>query len=879
MNTNFTTKMVEALNTAAQSAASGGRAVVYPAEVVVALLRRPSSQDTASASSYAEASPSETPGYGVLPAILQKAGIDGRALERELVAWLERQPRQRGASVQGAGVSAELDRVLAAAEEQRKRMKDDFLSVEHFVLGVLQADAEMRRVLEGAGLTEKAYLDALKEVRGNQRITDQDPEGKYQTLEKYGTDLTARARQGKIDPVIGRDAEIRRVLQILSRRTKNNPVLIGEPGVGKTAIAEGLARRIVDGDVPEGMRGKRLVSLNIGSMLAGAKYRGEFEERLKAFIKEVTSSNGEIILFIDELHTLVGAGAGGDSSMDAANLLKPALARGELRTIGATTLDEYRKYIEKDAALERRFQPVYVAEPSVEDTIAILRGLKERYEVHHGVHITDSALVAAATLSNRYITDRFLPDKAVDLVDEAAARLKIELDSMPSEIDELNRSAMQLEMERQALAKEKDDDSRQRLEKITHELADTREKVDAMVARWKSEKDVVVRARDAQKRIDALRTEAEQAQRGGNLGRASEILYGEIPAAEADAKQAREALAALQSSGEGLLKEEVTEADIAKVVSTWTGIPAARLAEGEREKLVHMEERIAARLIGQRDAVKAVADAVRRSRAGLQDEHRPLGSFIFLGPTGVGKTELAKALAEFLFDDEAAMVRLDMSEYMEKHSVSRLIGAPPGYVGYDEGGQLTEAVRRRPYSVVLFDEIEKAHPDVFNVLLQVLDDGRITDGQGRTVDFTNTVLIMTSNIGSQFILSEEDAAARNGKALDALRGHFRPEFLNRVDEIIIFDRLQMEDLKRIVHIQLERVQKRLAARGLRLELSDAAAELVAGHGYDPVYGARPLKRAIQHDILDPLSMAILEGKYPEGSTVKVGVENGRAVFR
>ena len=857
MNTNFTTKMVEALNGAAQSAAAGGRAVVYPAEVLVALLKQEG---------------------GLLPSVLQKAGVEPAALERELSAWLERQPKQRGASVQGAGISAELDRVLAAAEEQRKRMKDDFLSVEHFVLGVMEADAEMRRLLESCGLTQAKYLDALKEVRGNQRITDQDPEGKYQTLEKYGTDLTARARQGKIDPVIGRDAEIRRVLQILSRRTKNNPVLIGEPGVGKTAIAEGLARRIVDGDVPEGMRGKRLVSLNIGSMLAGAKYRGEFEERLKAFIKEVTSSNGEIILFIDELHTLVGAGAGGDSSMDAANLLKPALARGELRTIGATTLDEYRKYIEKDAALERRFQPVYVAEPSVEDTIAILRGLKERYEVHHGVHITDSALVAAATLSNRYITDRFLPDKAVDLVDEAAARLKIELDSMPSEIDELNRSAMQLEMERQALAKEKDADSKQRLEKITQELADTREKVDAMVARWKSEKDVVVRARDAQKRIDALRTEAEQAQRGGNLARASEILYGEIPAAEADAKQAREALAQLQSSGDGLLKEEVTEADIAKVVSTWTGIPAARLAEGEREKLVHMEERIGARLIGQRDAVKAVADAVRRSRAGLQDEHRPLGSFIFLGPTGVGKTELAKALAEFLFDDEAAMVRIDMSEYMEKHSVSRLIGAPPGYVGYDEGGQLTEAVRRRPYSVVLFDEIEKAHPDVFNVLLQVLDDGRITDGQGRTVDFTNTVLIMTSNIGSQFILSEEDAAARNSKALDALRGHFRPEFLNRVDEIIIFDRLQMEDLKRIVRIQLERVHKRLAARGLRLELSDAAAELVAGHGYDPVYGARPLKRAIQHDILDPLSMAILEGKYPEGSTVKVGVENGKTVF-
>ena len=857
MNNNLTTKFMEALQAAQRSAQSAGRAQIYPAELMLALVQQEG---------------------GVLASVLNKAGVDPKRLSAEMESLLQKQPRQRGGVAQSPGLSQELDRDLNAAEEMRRQMKDDYLSVEHFVLGVMREDAELTHALEAAGLTQAKYMQALKEVRGNQRVTDQDPEEKYQTLEKYGTDLTARARQGKIDPVIGRDSEIRRVLQILSRRTKNNPVLIGEPGVGKTAIAEGLARRIVNGDVPESMKGKRLISLNIGSMLAGAKYRGEFEERLKAFIKEVTASNGEIILFIDELHTLVGAGAGGDSSMDAANLLKPALARGELRTIGATTLDEYRKYIEKDAALERRFQPVYVAEPSVEDTIAILRGLKERYEVHHGVHITDGALVAAATLSNRYITDRFLPDKAVDLVDEAAARLKIELDSMPSEIDELNRSAMQLEMERQALAKEKDEDSRQRLEKITRDLADTKEKVEAMIAQWKSEKEVVTKARDAQKKIDTLRTEAEQAQRKGDLGRASEILYGEIPAAEAASKEARAALTKLQSSGDGLLKEEVTESDIAKVVSTWTGIPAARLAEGEREKLLHMEERLGERLIGQKQAVKAVADAVRRSRAGLQDEHRPLGSFIFLGPTGVGKTELAKALAEFLFDDEAAMVRIDMSEYMEKHSVSRLIGAPPGYVGYDEGGQLTEAVRRRPYSVVLFDEIEKAHPDVFNVLLQVLDDGRITDGQGRTVDFTNTVLIMTSNIGSQFILNEQDAAARNTKALDALRGHFRPEFLNRIDEIIIFDRLEGPDLKRIVNIQLRRVHKRLAARGLKLELSDAAAELVAEHGYDPVYGARPLKRAIQHDILDPLSLAILEGRFPEGSTIHVDVHDGAIVF-
>lgn len=814
---------------------------------------------------------------GILSPILRKAACDPGLLLQAAKKELEREPSQKGSTTQPQ-IGQDLAGVLQAADKEREALKDDYLSVEHFMLGVLETNSKASVLVKTFGLDKNNYMTAMKEVRGNQRVTDDNPEGKYQTLEKYGTDLTARARAGKIDPVIGRDEEIRRVLQILSRRTKNNPVLIGEPGVGKTAIAEGLARRIVNGDVPESMKNKRIVSLSIGSMLAGAKYRGEFEERLKAFLKEVTDSNGEIILFIDELHTIVGAGAS-EGAVDASNLLKPALARGELRTIGATTLDEYRKYIEKDPALERRFQPVLVGEPSVEDTIAILRGLKERYEVHHGVHITDSALVAAATLSDRYISDRFLPDKAVDLVDEAAARLKIELDSMPSEIDQIERESMQLEMERQALVKEKDADSKARLEKIVKELADLKEKSSSMIAKWKNEKAVIDAVRKEQERIDQLRTDAEQAKRLGDLGKASQITYGDIPEAEKNLKEAQQHLSELQQQdGGGLLKEEVTEMDIAKVVSSWTGIPAARMQEGEREKLVHMEERIGKRVIGQQKAVKAVADAVRRARAGLQDENRPIGSFLFLGPTGVGKTELSKALAEFLFDNEGAMIRIDMSEYMEKHSVARLIGAPPGYVGYDEGGQLSEAVRRKPYCVVLFDEIEKAHPDVFNVLLQVLDDGRITDGQGRTVDFRNTVIIMTSNIGSQFILNESNAEQREAKAMETLRSHFRPEFLNRIDEIIIFDRLTAEELKGIVDIQLERVRKRLEAKGMFLKMTPEATALVADHGFDPVYGARPLKRAIQQDILDPLSLQLLEGKFPEGSVITVHVKNGRLVF-
>jgi ATP-dependent Clp protease ATP-binding subunit ClpB len=815
---------------------------------------------------------------GITRPLLEKIGVPADRLRERLASELEQRPKVHGAAVD-LRLSNELRSVLDGAEKQMAKLKDEFTSAEHYLLAlsdVPQSGIPAAKVLKELGATRDKLMQALQQVRGSQRVTDQNPEGKYQTLEKYGRDLTELARRGKIDPVIGRDNEIRRIMQVLSRRTKNNPVLIGDPGVGKTAIVEGLARRIISGDVPDSLKNKRIIAMDIGAMVAGAKFRGEFEDRLKAFLKEVTDSQGEVILFIDELHTIVGAGAA-EGSVDASNMLKPMLARGELRTIGATTIDEYRKYIEKDAALERRFQPVLVNEPTVEDTIAILRGLKERYEVHHGVRITDGAIVAAAVLSHRYISDRFLPDKAIDLVDEAASRLKIELDSMPTEIDVLEREIMQHEMERQALKKEKDPASKERLKKIEKELAELKEKSGALKAEWQKEKAVIEEQRKWKEELDRLRTELERATRRGELAKASEIQYGRIPElerklADATAKTAKDR----QST---LLREEVTEEDIAEVVSSWTHIPVSRLQEGEREKLIKLEEHLHQRVVGQEEAIKAVSNAVRRARAGLQDPNRPLGSFIFLGPTGVGKTELSRALAEFLFDDENALIRIDMSEYMEKHTVARLIGAPPGYVGYEEGGQLSEAIRRKPYSVVLFDEIEKAHPDVFNVLLQVLDDGRITDGQGRTVDFKNTVIIMTSNIGSQFITEEESREARSRLVMDALRGHFRPEFLNRVDEIIIFDRLTEDDLKKIVEIQLRRLSKRLEQQKITLDLSDSAKELLAREGYDPVYGARPLRRTIQKEILDPLSIDILDGKVREGQSVHVDAKNGALEFR
>jgi ATP-dependent Clp protease ATP-binding subunit ClpB len=812
---------------------------------------------------------------GITRPLLEKIGVPMTRLREGLATELERRPKVHGATVD-LRLASELRSVMDGSEKEMSKLKDEFTSAEHYLLALTGANVPAAKLLKELGVTRDKLMQALQQVRGSQRVTDQNPEGKYQALEKYGRDLTALARRGKIDPVIGRDNEIRRIMQVLSRRTKNNPVLIGDPGVGKTAIVEGLARRIISGDVPDSLKQKRIIAMDIGAMVAGAKFRGEFEDRLKAFLKEVTDSQGEIILFIDELHTIVGAGAA-EGSVDASNMLKPMLARGELRTIGATTIDEYRKYIEKDAALERRFQPVMVNEPTVEDTIAILRGLKERYEVHHGVRITDAALVAAAVLSDRYISDRFLPDKAIDLVDEAASRLKIELDSMPTEIDVIEREIMQNEMERQALKKEKDAASKERLKKLERELAELKEKSSALKAEWQKEKAVLEEQRKWKEELDQLRTELERAQRRGELAKASEIQYGRIP--ELEKKLAAATAKTGKDRKSTLLREEVTEEDIAEVVSNWTHIPVSRLQEGEREKLIKLEEHLHLRVVGQDEAIKAVANAVRRARAGLQDPNRPLGSFLFLGPTGVGKTELSRALAEFLFDDENAMIRIDMSEYMEKHTVARLIGAPPGYVGYEEGGQLSEAVRRKPYSVVLFDEIEKAHPDVFNVLLQVLDDGRITDGQGRTVDFKNTVIIMTSNIGSQYITEEESKEARRRLVTDALRTHFRPEFLNRVDEIIIFDRLTEDDLKKIVEIQLRRLSKRLEQQKITLKLSDSAKELLAREGYDPVYGARPLRRTIQKEILDPLSIDILEGKVREGQTVHVNAKDGALEFR
>jgi ATP-dependent Clp protease ATP-binding subunit ClpB len=818
---------------------------------------------------------------GLVPTLLQRLEVSPGPLAARLRAILDNRPKQVGGGEPQVG--NQLRAVLMSAFDEMSRLKDEYVSTEHLLLGILaQPGGEATRLLQEAGVTRDRVYSTLEAVRGSQRVTDPNPEDKYQALEKYGRDLTDAARRGKLDPVIGRDDEVRRVIQVLSRRTKNNPVLIGEPGVGKTAIVEGLAQRIATGDVPEGLKDKRVVAVDLGAMVAGAKYRGEFEDRLKAVLKEVTGSNGQIVLFIDELHTLVGAGAA-EGAMDAGNMLKPALSRGELRTIGATTLDEYRKRIEKDAALERRFQPIVVNPPSVEDTVSILRGLKERYEVHHGVRITDSAIVAAAVLSDRYITDRFLPDKAIDLIDEAASRLRIEIDSLPTELDVVEREIRQLEIEREALRKESDAASRDRLSALERELADLQETAKGLRSRWEQEKSAITAIQEIKERIEQVKHEAERAERAADFQRAAELKYGQLIELERGLDQEQSRLVELQGD-RPLLKEEVTEEDIARVVSSWTGIPVSKMLEGEMQKLLRMESDLHRRVVGQDDAITAVASAVRRARAGLSDPHRPIGSFIFLGPTGVGKTELARALAELLFDDERAMVRIDMSEYMEKYSTSRLIGAPPGYVGYEEGGQLTEAVRRRPYSVLLLDEIEKAHGDVFNVLLQLLDEGRLTDGQGRTVDFRNCVIIMTSNIGSHLIAEvPHNASAEHwdrvrDTVLTEVRQHFRPEFLNRVDDIILFSRLDQQQLRQIVSIQLRSLSLRLEGRKLSLNVADSALDLLAREGYDPTYGARPLKRLIQRKLEDPIAMAILEGRFREGDVVEVRGDDDKLVI-